>query len=104
MAGRAARLYVRTRMADHHRPLFNVTISNVPGPPFPLYFAGARMVATYPIGPIMDGGGLNMTVMSYLDSMDFGINACSDLVPDVWAITDALTDALEELAKAAARA
>ncbi len=104
VAGRAARLYSRTRIADRHRPLFNVTISNVPGPPFPLYVAGARMVATYPIGPIMDGGGLNMTVMSYLDSMDFGLNACSELIPDVWAIADGLVDALEELSKAAARA
>ncbi len=51
VAGQAARLYSRMKFADRHRPLFNVTISNVPGPPFPLYVAGARMVATYPIGP-----------------------------------------------------
>ena len=76
LAGRAARLYSRTKMADRHRPLFNVTISNVPGPPFPLYSAGARMVANYPMGPIIDGGGLNMTVMSYLDQLDFGLVAC----------------------------
>lgn len=102
IAGRAARLYTRTRMADRHRPLFNVTISNVPGPPFPLYYAGARVVATYPIGPIIDGGGLNITVMSYLDSLDFGLNACPELIPDVWALADALGDALEDLSKAVA--
>jgi WS/DGAT/MGAT family acyltransferase len=101
VAGRAARLYSRMRMADRHRPLFNVTISNVPGPPFPLYVAGARMIATYPIGPIFDGGGLNMTVMSYLDSMDFGLNACPDLIPDIWTLADGLHLALEELKKAA---
>ena len=44
LAARAARLYSRTKVADRLRPLFNVTISNVPGPPFPLYSAGARMV------------------------------------------------------------
>lgn len=101
VAGLAARVYSRARIADRHRPLFNVTISNVPGPPFPLYVAGARMVATYPVGPIFDGGGLNMTVMSYLDSMDFGLNACPDLIPDVMVIADGLHLALDELKKAA---
>ena len=100
LAGRAARLYSRTRMADRHRPLFNVTISNVPGPPFPLYSNGARVVAHYPMGPIFDGGGLNITVMSYLDQLDFGLVACADLVPDVWSLADGLAAALEELKKA----
>ena len=100
LAGRAARLYSRTRMADRHRPLFNVTISNVPGPPFPLYSNGARVVAHYPMGPIFDGGGLNITVMSYLDQLDFGLVACADLVPDVWSIADGLGAALEDLKKA----
>ncbi len=101
---RAVRLYSRTRMADRHRPIFNVTISNVPGPPFPLYSAGARLTANYPMGPIFDGGGLNMTVMSYQDNLDFGLLACPELVDDVWSIADALGDALEELTKAAAAA
>ena len=79
-------------MADRHRPLFNVTISNVPGPPFPLYSIGARMVANYPVGPIMDGGGLNMTVMSYLDQLDFGLQACPDVLPDLWSLADGLPD------------
>ncbi len=97
--GRAARLYSRTRMADRHRPLFNVTISNVPGPPFPLYSAGARLLAHYPMGPIFDGGGINITVMSYLDQLDFGIVACRDLVDDVWSLADGLEESLEELKK-----
>jgi WS/DGAT/MGAT family acyltransferase len=97
VAGRAARLYSRTRIADRHRPIFNVTISNVPGPPFPLYSAGARLVAHYPMGPIFDGGGLNITVMSYLDHLDFGIVSCTDLIPDPWVLTDGLNDALDEL-------
>ena len=78
--GRAARLYSNTRSADRHRPIFNVTISNVPGPPFPLYVAGAQVLDTYPMGPIFDGGGLNITLMSYLDRIDFGLVACPDLV------------------------
>ncbi len=100
LAGRAARLYSRMRLADLHRPLFNVTISNVPGPPFPLYSAGARLVANYPIGPIIDGTGLNMTVMSYLDQLDFGLLACPDVFDDVWALADALHTALDHLVQA----
>jgi WS/DGAT/MGAT family acyltransferase len=100
LAGRAARLYSRTRMADRHRPLFNVTISNVPGPAFPLYSIGARMVSNYPVGPIMDGGGLNMTVMSYLDQLDFGLQACPDVLPDVWSLAEGLQAALDELVAA----
>ncbi len=70
--GRAVRAYARYRLADRHRPIFNLTISNVPGPPFPLYSAGARMVANYPMGPINDGAGLNITVVSYMHQLDFG--------------------------------
>jgi WS/DGAT/MGAT family acyltransferase len=97
---RATRLYSNMKMAERHRPLFNVTISNVPGPPFPLYVAGAQMIANYPVGPIFDGGGLNMTVMSYQDHLDFGLLACPDVVDDVWTIAAAVTDALDDLMKA----
>ncbi len=100
VAGRAARLYSRMKLADLHRPLFNVTISNVPGPPFPLYSAGARLLANFPVGPIIDGTGLNMTVMSYLDQLDFGLLACPDVFDDVWALADALHTALAELVEA----
>ncbi|HEX4866568.1 MAG TPA: wax ester/triacylglycerol synthase family O-acyltransferase [Acidimicrobiales bacterium] len=100
LLGRAARLYTRMNWANAHRPLFNVTISNVPGPPFPLYSAGARMLASYPVGPIFDGGGLNMTVMSYLDQLDFGLLACPDLVDDVWDIADDLHAELDALVEA----
>ncbi|HEV7886082.1 MAG TPA: wax ester/triacylglycerol synthase family O-acyltransferase [Acidimicrobiales bacterium] len=103
VAARAARLYSSMRLADRHNPFFNVTISNVPGPGFPLYSAGARMVAMYPMGPIADGGGLNITVMSYMGQMFFGLVACRETVPKVWNIAHYLNDALEELKKAADR-
>jgi WS/DGAT/MGAT family acyltransferase len=101
VAARAARLYSSTRMADRHSPIFNVTISNVPGPNFPLYSAGARMVAMYPMGPIADGGALNITVMSYLGSMFFGLVADREVVPNVGNIAHYLNEGLEELKKAA---
>jgi WS/DGAT/MGAT family acyltransferase len=101
LAARAARLYSRMKVADRLRPFFNVTISNVPGPPFPLYCAGARMVALYPMGPIADGLALNMTVMSYMGSMYFGLVAGRDAVPDVWDLAHGINQSLDELKKAA---
>lgn len=104
VAARAARLYSNMRIADRHAPLFNLTISNVPGPNFPLYSAGSRMVAMYPMGPIFDGAGLNITVMSYMGQLNFGLVACRETVPKVWDIAHYLGDVLEELKKAADRA
>lgn len=77
----------------------NVLVSNVPGPPFPLYSVGARVSAIYPIGPLMMGMGLNCTVLSYIDSVDFGVQCDPELVADPWAISDYIPDALLELVK-----
>jgi diacylglycerol O-acyltransferase len=104
VAARAARLYSSMRLADRHNPFFNVTISNVPGPNFPLYSAGSRMLAMYPMGPIAEGGALNITVMSYMGQMFFGLVACREAVPEVWNVAHAVNDAAEELMKAANRA
>lgn len=101
---RAVRLYSRLDLADRHRPLHNLIISNVPGPDVPLYLAGARLVATYPMGPVMEGAGLNVTVLSYLDHIDFGFLACAELVPDVWEMVTHVDDAMAELLDAAVRA
>jgi diacylglycerol O-acyltransferase len=96
----AARFYTRMRLADRHRPIHNLVISNVPGPPFPLYLAGAELVAAYPMGPVFEGAGLNITVLSYLGSIDFGFNAASNSVPDLWALAECVPAAFEELAQA----
>jgi len=98
---RAMRLYARMGLADRHRPIFNLTVSNVPGPQFPLYSAGAKLEANFPLGPIFDGAALNITVMSLEDSLDFGLLTCPDVVDDVWAISDGLAVALDELLTAA---
>jgi len=96
------RLYSRSGLANKHRPPINVVISNVPGPRVPLYIAGARLDALYSVGPILEGIGLNITVWSYLDQMNFGLIACKDAMPDLWDLADGLHDALEELQKAVA--
>ncbi|MEA2409997.1 MAG: diacylglycerol O-acyltransferase / wax synthase, partial [Thermoleophilaceae bacterium] len=80
---RAAQLTFRLSTSRPGRPAWNLVISNVPGPQFPLYLAGARLVANYPVSVITDGMGLNITVMSYNGHCDFGIVADRDLMPDV---------------------
>ena len=77
----AARLYSDRKLANRHRPLHNLVISNVRGPGSRLYAAGARLCAAYPLGPLMDGVGLNITVLSYAESVDFGVVACERSVP-----------------------
>ncbi len=96
----AARLVASTRLADRVTPPFNLVVSNVPGPPVPLYIAGAKMVAQYPVSAIVDGVGLNVTVQSTNDNLDFGFVADRDLVPDLWAMSDLVQPTLDELAGA----
>jgi diacylglycerol O-acyltransferase len=96
----AARLYSSMNLSDRHRPIHNVVISNVPGPPFPLYYAGAKALYTLPMGPVMEGAGLNITVLSYIDNVDIGFMVCRELVPDVWKLADLVDDAMAELLKA----
>ena len=73
----------------------------MPGPDFPLYLDGAELVATYPMGPIMEGAGLNVTVLSYMDNVDFGFLAGAELVPDVWDMADDVEGVMAELLAAA---
>ncbi|HTX32628.1 MAG TPA: wax ester/triacylglycerol synthase family O-acyltransferase [Solirubrobacteraceae bacterium] len=79
------------------RPAWNLVVSNVPGPQFPLYMAGAKLEANYPISVITDGMGLNITVMSYLGRLDFGIVADREQMPDLWSLIGWLGDALDEI-------
>jgi WS/DGAT/MGAT family acyltransferase len=104
VAARAARVIARATVANVMNVPFNVVISNVPGPQFPLYGIGAKLVANYPVSAINDGVGLNMTVQSYNGSLDFGLIACRELVPDIWDLIDHLRDALHELKEAAKEA
>lgn len=79
----------------------NAVVSNVPGVPVPLYMAGGRVEASYPVSLIMPGLGLNITVVSYMDRMDFGFTVDPELVPDPWYLSDGIPLALEALKSAA---
>jgi diacylglycerol O-acyltransferase len=79
------------------RPPLNLVISNVPGPRDPLYCAGARLETMFPVSVVVDGVGLNMTVMSYRDQLDFGIVTDQRQIPDAWPFMDHLGQALEDM-------
>ena len=95
-------LYGRAGLADRLPSAVNLTISNTAGPPFPLYCAGARILALYPVSIPVHGIALNMTVQSYQDRLDFGLTADKRAVPDIDLLADGLAPALEELRAAAA--
>lgn len=94
---RASRVMAPTAIANRIDPPFNLIISNVPGPQFPLYAGGAEMLSYIPVSAVADTQGLNMTIMSYNGRCDFGLVACRDAVPDLWVLCHLLEDALEEL-------
>ncbi|MGI8921577.1 MAG: WS/DGAT/MGAT family O-acyltransferase [Solirubrobacteraceae bacterium] len=94
---RAARLTFRLSSSRPGRPTWNLVISNVPGPQFPLYCAGARLEANYPVSVITDGMGLNITVMSYCGHLDFGIVADRDQMPDLASLIGWLGEELAQL-------
>jgi hypothetical protein len=77
-------------------PVLNLVISNVPGPREPLYLAGARMLAYYPVSTITDGVGLNITVISYLDHIDVGIIGDREQLEDPWPMLEGMRAALQE--------
>jgi WS/DGAT/MGAT family acyltransferase len=91
-----ASLYGRSRLADRLR-VANVTISNVPGPQVPLYLAGAKMVASYPVSIVIHGVALNITVQSYLAQLDFGLVVCRRAIPDVKELAHRLELAMQAL-------
>jgi len=98
---RASRVMARSELANRVDPPFNLIISNVPGPQFPLYAGGAEMLSYIPVSAVADTQGLNMTIMSYNGRCDFGLVACRDAVPDLWDLCHHLEDALEELKQVA---
>jgi WS/DGAT/MGAT family acyltransferase len=94
------RAYSRLGGADHHRAPFNVVVSNVPGPTSPVFVGAARLTDLYSVGPILEGIGLNITVWSYLDRLNFSALACPDTLPDLPGLVKHLAPALAELTAA----
>ena len=96
LSGLAARALFR--LATVPGVLFNLFVSNVPGPQLPLYIAGARVEGIYPVSAVTDmTGGLNITLFSYDGALNFGLIACREMVPDVWNLITYLQDAMAEM-------
>lgn len=95
MFGAAMKLLPRIPLPD--KPPHNLILSNVAGPQEQLFFLGCKVDAMYPLGPIIVGAGLNVTVMSLNGRLGVGIVSCPDLVPDLWDLADAFPTALKEL-------
>ena len=98
--GLAVRMVSSLRLADSGPVIHNLVISNVPGPPVPLYFMGAKIEGLYPLGPVFHGAGLNITVLSSEKLMHVGAIACRELVPEPWKLTERFPAELDALLKA----
>jgi WS/DGAT/MGAT family acyltransferase len=93
-----------TGIGGRTRPMFNVTISNVPGPDKPLYFRGAELLAIYPVSIVTHGQALNITCQSYAGSMNFGFTGCHTSMPSLQRLAVYAGEALEELEQVVAPA
>jgi diacylglycerol O-acyltransferase / wax synthase len=99
--GMLAGLYTKMRLASRHRPFHNLVISNVPGPRSSITFAGSRVRQMHILGPVMEGAGLNVTVVSSGDTIGFSFHVDADLVPDVHVMPARFDDAVVELLECA---
>lgn len=95
-----SKLYDGLGLSRVHPPLQSVVVSNMPGPPVPLYLAGAKVAGVYPFGPLLPGTALNVTVLSNMGDLDVGLFGCPDLVPDLWDLADAFPHAVDALLRA----
>lgn len=93
-------LTLLTGMGGRTRPMFNITISNVPGPDKPLYFRGAELLATYPASIVTHGQAVNITCQSYAGYMNFGFTGCHSSVPGIQRLAVYTGEALQELEEA----
>jgi WS/DGAT/MGAT family acyltransferase len=97
LAGLVARLYTGFGLANRVDPFFNCVVTNVPGPQFPLYSAGARLVANYGLGPIQDGLGLIHPIFSYCGRITVAFTACRAMLPDPRFYEECLRASFDEL-------
>lgn len=96
-----SRMYSGARLAERLTPIHNLVISNVPGPPIPLFANGMRIAAVYPFGPLVEGAGINITALSNMGNVDIGIIACPDVAPDIDDLAEGIVEGIRVLRAAA---
>jgi WS/DGAT/MGAT family acyltransferase len=101
LTAQAARLASRWGLMNRMSPQFNCVITNVPGPPIPLYNTGAKMVANYGTGPVQDGLGLFHVISSYCGQFVISATSCRVMMPDPAFYRQCLRDSFDELLAAA---
>ena len=100
LSGLAVRLYSRLALAERHRPMFNLVVTNVPGPPRRLTIGGAEMLCYVGAAPVFDGLGLILPVLSYAGTVSIGVTADRAILGDAAAFAGRLGAALDELERA----
>jgi len=83
LGAQAARMYTRMNGSKYHAPIFNVVITNVPGPQIPLYMNGKKMLAHMGMAPIFDGMGLILPIFSYNGMLSISPTTAANIMPDV---------------------
>ena len=101
LTGLAARLYVRLGLANRIAPMFNTVITNIPGPPVPLYMNGARLVTQFGLGPVFEGMGIIHPVWSYCGRITISFTSDRSIVPDPEVYAECIQESFEELKAAA---
>jgi len=96
-----AQLYTRLGLANRVKPVINTIVTNVPGPPIPIYSTGAKLVSMHGMLCLLDGVGLGHVVQSYVDQTTIGFTACRKLMPDPEFYAQCLNESFGEMAKAA---
>jgi len=97
LTGLAARLYVGLGMANRIAPMFNTVITNIPGPPVPLYMNGARLVTQYGLGPVFEGMGIIHPVFSNFGRITISFTSDRDIMPDPEHYQDCIQESFEEM-------
>lgn len=97
IANQAAQVYSRFQLSKLHKPVFNVTITNVPGPQFPIYMNGHQLQAIMGMAPIIDGMGLIITILSYNGIITISPTSDAKTMPDIDVFTRQLRESANEL-------
>lgn len=93
----AARFYTRMKIGELHKPIFNLVITNVPGPSKHMYMNGSRMLRNLAVAPLVDGLGLIITVFSYAGTVSIGLTSCKEIMPDIRHFAELFLESLSNL-------